>query len=84
MNKLRSISKNMDTYMFVGSYTRKMPWSSGTGKGISIFSFDTNNGNLSHLKTLNETQTGPNPSSFLSIMKQIIFMLRMNYMINHL
>ena len=64
-NTGKQIGKNVNTFMFVGSYTQKLPWATGTGKGISIYSFDTNNGSVSHLNTINPSICGENPSSFV-------------------
>eukprot|EP01084_Bolivina_argentea_P319085 553466_1 len=53
-----------NTYMFVGCYSRKMGHAAGLGKGISVFNFDTTNGNAKYITTIPESDCGLNPTAF--------------------
>eukprot|EP01084_Bolivina_argentea_P264256 447579_1 len=62
LQKKMSLSANL--YMFVGCYTRKMGHTSGLGKGISIYKFNTRNGEATYMNTINASDCGPNPAVF--------------------
>lgn len=55
---------NCDTFMFIGSYTQKMGHTSGLGKGISIFKFNTTTGKPEYIKTISTSQCGESPAAF--------------------
>ena len=50
--------------MFVGSYTSKMGHATGKGKGISIYKFNSNDGSMKYIKTIDANECGPNPAAF--------------------
>ena len=53
-----------DTFMFIGSYTQKMGHTSGQGKGISIFKFNTTTAKTQFITTIPTSKCGESPAAF--------------------
>ena len=65
MSVAKNLGKNFDRFLFVGSYTKQIPWATGNGRGISIFKFDEKTVNLDLVDIIPKEKTGINPSSFV-------------------
>ena len=61
---MAALSDKVETYMFVGGYSRKMGHAAGRAKGIEIYKFDTKSGNTKYVKRINESLCGLNPTAF--------------------